>query len=201
MTEQSLNMIGPLGCQSEAAAAYLDGELDDAAAAEFEGHAKACRLCATALSEQRRLLCMLDGAFTNEAPREFALPANFTQVITARAQTDMRSVRLPSEKKRALALSLLLAAVSFALLGISDFGSALAPVRVVWQALAKALDVAAYTVFETLTGAALILRAIGGLFIPESGSPRLLLYGLFALASVLLFRLIVKYRRRTDLSD
>ena len=53
------------GAQSAACldvAAYLDGELDAAGGTRFEQHTKTCAPCATALREQRRLLCVLDAA-------------------------------------------------------------------------------------------------------------------------------------------
>ena len=44
-------------CRTEDAAAYLDGELDGAAAQTFEAHLKMCARCATELRIQRQLLC------------------------------------------------------------------------------------------------------------------------------------------------
>jgi len=198
VAEQFVNSTVPEPCSRADAVAYLDGELDAVAAGEFERHVVSCHVCAGTLAEQRRLLCALDVAFSEQPQRgEFALPENFAQVVTARAQTDMCSLlRRPSEKRRALSLIILLAVASFALLGASNFGAALAPARSAWNALTTALNVATHTIIETLTGLALILRALGGRLIAEPGSPRLLVWLLFASALFLLLRLITNYHRR-----
>ena len=198
MTEPKAIAVKPVCRRCADAAAYLDGELDAAASDEFELHVEFCPPCASLLAGQRRLFGELDAAFNQHAaPREFTLPSDFTRVVTARAQSDMCSLRLPSEKKRALLLSLLLAVISFALLGAANFGAAFAPARVVWHTLATAFDVAGHIVLETLTGAALILRAVGGVIVASGGpgATRFLMFSLIALACVLLFRLIVKYHR------
>jgi len=198
MTEQMLNNEElPQSCsQADAAAAYLDGELDVAAVEEFERHVVACHACAGAVADERRLLCVLDVAFSDQSQREFALPKNFIQVVTAHAQTDMCSLRRPSEKRRALLLSVLLAAIAFALLGASNFGAAFAPARAVWDAITTALDVASHTIFETLTGLTLFVRAFGGRFIAEPGAPQLLIWLPLASALFLLLRLILNYHRQ-----
>ncbi|MDQ3755994.1 MAG: zf-HC2 domain-containing protein [Acidobacteriota bacterium] len=182
--------------RSDAAAAYLDGELDVAAVEEFERHVASCRACASAVADQRRLLCVLDGAFSDQSQREFALPKNFIQVVTAHAQTDMCSLRRPSEKRRALLLSTLLAAIAFALLGAANFGAAFAPARGVWKAITTALDMAAHTIFETLMGLTLFARALGGRFSAEPGAPQLLIWLLLASALFLLLRLILNYHHQ-----
>ncbi|HVG28925.1 MAG TPA: zf-HC2 domain-containing protein, partial [Pyrinomonadaceae bacterium] len=80
----------PCGCTD--VAAYLDGELSVAESSSFEEHLLACAPCAAALSEQRRLLCLLDAAFAR-AQKKVELPEDFARVVKARAQTDMTSVR------------------------------------------------------------------------------------------------------------
>ena len=183
----------PQGCRPEEAAAYLDGELSAAAAASFEAHARACRACAHALNEQRRLLCLLETAFGESLRREPALPRDFSRVVRARAESDMGRVRL--EKKRALLLCAALALLTFALLGGRTVASALAPMRFITRALASALDIAAHTFVETGRGLALIMRAVGTQLTGEPGALRgFVLLGLTS-AFVLLLRLISNYHR------
>ena len=177
-------------------AAYLDGELDAHDDMRFEGHAKTCALCATALREQRRLLCVLDVAF-GDAQRQIPLPANFTQAVKARAQSDMSSVRCGSERRRAALLCAGLAALSFVLLGWQAWDAMFAPMRAVADIAATMFDMAAHTIGEALAGIALTLRVFGGQWLNEPGALGAGAYIILALAVVLLFRLIGSYHRGT----
>lgn len=181
-------------------AAYLDGELDAHDDVRFEQHAKTCDLCATALSEQRRLLCVLDVAF-GDAQRQMPLPANFVQVVKARAQSDMSSVRRRSERCRAALLCAGLAALSFALLGWQAWDAVFAPLRAVAGILATMFDMAAYTIGEAFAGIALMLRVFGGQLLNEPGALQTGIYIILALAVILLFRLIGSYHRTPRLPD
>lgn len=181
-------------------AAYLDGELDASDATRFEQHAKTCAPCATALREQRRLLCVLDAAF-GDARQQFQLPANFTQVVKARAQSDMSSVRHRTERRRALLLCAGLAALSFALLGWQAWDELFSPLRAVAGVLAMMLDMAAHVVGEAIAGIALVLRVLGGQLLDEPGAYSTVMCIILALAVVLLFRLIGDYHRTPRLPD
>jgi anti-sigma factor RsiW len=181
-------------------AAYLDGELDAAEGALFEQHTKTCAHCATALREQRRLLCVLDAAF-GDAQQQIQLPANFTQVVKARAQSDMSSVRHRSERRRALLLCAGLAALSFALLGGQVWDELFAPLRAVAGVLLTMLDMAAHVLGEAVAGIALMLRVLGGQLFDEPSAFSTVTCIILALAVVLLFRLIGSYHRTSRLPD
>lgn len=181
-------------------AAYLDGELDATASARFEQHARLCAACADALREQRRLLCVLDVAF-GDAQRQMQLPANFTQVVKARAQSDMSSVRRRSERKRAALLVAALLALSFALLGWQAWDELFTPLRAAAGVAATLFDMVAHTAGEVLAGIALMLRVLGGQLSNEPGALRIGMYIALALAVVLLFRLIGSYHRTPRLPD
>jgi anti-sigma factor RsiW len=182
-------------------AAYLDGELDEGAGARFEQHTKTCAPCATALAEQRRLLCVLDAAF-GDAQKRIQLPSNFTEIVKARAQSDMSSVRNHSERKRAALLTAGLAALSFALLGWQAWNELFAPVRVAAGVAETLLDMAANAVGEAASGVALTLRVLGGQMLEEPGAGSSVgTYIIFALIVALLFRLIVSYHRAPHLPD
>ncbi|HJR09266.1 MAG TPA: zf-HC2 domain-containing protein [Pyrinomonadaceae bacterium] len=181
-------------------AAYLDGELDAEASARFEQHARLCAPCTDALREQRRLLCVLDVAF-GDSQRQMQLPANFTQVVKARAQSDMSSVRRGSERKRAALVVAGLVALSFALLGWQAWDELFAPLRTVAGVLGTILDMATNAVGEALAGIALMLRVLGGQLLNEPGAFRTAMYVILALGIVLLFRLIGNYHRTPRLPD
>lgn len=181
-------------------AAYLDGELDERAGARFERHTKTCAPCATALREQRRLLCVLDAAF-GDAQRQIQLPANFTEVVKARAQSDMSSVRRGSERKRAALFSAGLAALSFILLGWQAWDELFAPLRAVAGAAETMLGMATNAAGEAAAGVALTLRVLGGQMLEEPRAGGVGAYAVFAVAVALLFRLIVGYHRTPRLPD
>src|ERR1044072_9825727 len=100
--------------KSEEIAAYLDGELSGLARIEFEQHLKECSACKAQLCEQRRLLCALDLALSDDPA--LRLPVNFSQVVAAHAQADMSGLRHRSEHRRALRLCAALLAASLVLL-------------------------------------------------------------------------------------
>jgi anti-sigma factor RsiW len=181
-------------------AAYLDGELDAAGGARFEQHTKTCASCATALREQRRLLCVLDAAF-GDARQQIELPRNFTQIVKARAQSDMSSVRHRGERRRAFGLCAGLAALSFALLGWQAWDELLSPLRAVAGVVATMFDMAAHALAEAVAGVVLMLRVLGGQLLNEPSALRTATYIILALAILLLFRLIGSYHRTPRLPD
>lgn len=186
----------PNSCRHTDVAAYLDGELDPASAELFERHVKECAPCAAALNEQKRLLCLLDVAFTGQrAEQDFALPKDFARVITAHARTDMSGVRQRSEHRRALALCALLALGAFALLGLRRFDAALAPFTGFARAVAGILGMLAHALNDAATSATVILRAVGGHYFAEHLPFKVLTGLLFACAALLLLRLIGSYHR------
>lgn len=177
-------------------AAYLDGELDAADTLRFERHLDECRACAAALTEQKRLLCLFDAAFDETFERKLDLPENFTKVVTARAQTDMRGLRAGTEHRRALALCASLGVASFALLGATVFGETFAPAVKIGRLILSVLAIAAHALADAGHGAAVILRSVGHLLVAEPLHLRLLTWLLFACALALLLRLIGRYHRR-----
>lgn len=184
-------------CQSEEVAAYLDGEMDAAAAALFELHLKDCERCERALQEQRRLLCALDFALGGDEIGDIKLPKNFSQIITAHAQSDLSSLRSErAEHKRALRLCLALALASFALLGGAAFSeSVFKPLGLLVRHAGTILGFFGRALYDFGAGLAVIARAIGGRTIFESERLAPLVFLFLAIAVVLLPRLINSYHR------
>ena len=178
-------------CRSEDIAAYLDGELDAAALAHFEQHIKECSSCSECLGEQRRLLCAIDLALDEASA--LPLPKNFAAVVAARAQADMSGMRGRSERKRALTLCVLLAMISFILLGASFNEAALGPISAIAKLTLSLLGFLWHALYSAGAGFAVIARTVGGHFIFESHPFGLLVFLL--LAAALLSLLINNYRR------
>ena len=81
-------------------AAYIDGELSPGEELELETHLAVCKLCAAELNEQKTLLQALDFVLENEGNIE--LPANFTRVVVANAESKVSGLRCPQERSKAL---------------------------------------------------------------------------------------------------
>jgi anti-sigma factor RsiW len=180
-------------CQIEQIAAYLDGELSDAASAQLEQHIRQCSGCNAELGRQRQLLCTLDSAFNHHSDLE--LPRNFARSVAAHAESDMRGVRERSERRRALRLCLVLAAVSFALLGMASSPTVFNVARSIVRSVSGVLDLVWSTVYDAVAGLAVITRVLSKGFIPESPLAGFIEFLLLALAVVLLSRLIARYHR------
>ena len=176
-------------------AAYLDGELEPAAAEEFDAHARACRACSAALLEQRRLLCLLDTAFGETFEKRVELPRDFTRELKARAQNDLSGVRDASERRQALKICVALGATAFALLGFAALDAVTGPALRAAGAAAGMLGVAGRASAEAGAGAGVVLRAVTGRLVPGFEPLAALLWVVLAAGLVLLLRLIGDYHR------
>jgi len=180
-------------CELEDVAAYLDGELDGPALVQFEEHVKQCRECATELRAQRQLLCTLDVAFNQS--KGFDLPTNFSRVVTARAENDLAGMRNGHERKRAIQLCLLLALVSFGLLGAATRAIVFDPLRSSLRVVRVLSDLLWQVVSEAVSAASVLARVIGRAMLDTQPGSRLLLVFAFILSVSCLSFLIVRYRR------
>jgi len=87
-------------CPRTEIAAYIDGELTSREEFDLELHFAGCDVCAGELNEQKKLLCALDFALDDRD--EFELPENFTKVVVANAESNVKGLRCPRERNRAL---------------------------------------------------------------------------------------------------
>lgn len=197
MTTSADSISTEPACQSEEIAAYLDGELDAHAAALFEQHLQECVACTHALQEQRRLLCALDFAFGGNDVGDLPLPKNFSQVITAHAQSNLSGLRSErAERRRAVRLCLALAVISFALLGGAAFSdSVMKPLGLLVRNAGVLLGFVGRALYDFGTGLAVIARGVGGHTIFESSRLAALAGLLLVVATLLLPRLISNYHR------
>lgn len=181
--------------ESEHVAAYLDGELNSAALRSFEEHLKACAVCNATLREHKELLCILDQAQT-DASFTMALPKNFAQLVTARAQSDMSGVRARREHGIALWLCAPLVLLCVGLLGISGCATVLVFAAALARHAASAGMFIARSLYDVSAGVSVILRAAGRNLVNEPRPINLLALLLLAVAFGLLPRLIFNYRQR-----
>lgn len=88
------------GCPLDEIAAYIDGELDAAREVELDDHFSGCEACRRELSQQKQFLCSLNSSLKNES--ELELPANFTKLIVANAESTVSGLRRPRERFNAI---------------------------------------------------------------------------------------------------
>jgi len=146
-------------CPGEEIAAYLDGELGEAALESFEAHLKTCPSCDRELRTQRQLLCTLEAAFGGS--RSFDLPRDFTRVVAAHAESDVSGVRKKSERRRALQLCATLALASFALLGAASGALVFQPARSFLRVAGSLFELVWRTIYDGGTGIQVIVRMVG----------------------------------------
>src|SRR5437667_11952825 len=180
-----------MDCQPDQIAAYLDNELSGATLQDFEAHLKRCSSCQIELRTQQQLLCTLDAAFKTR----FDLPSDFTRIVKARAESDVSGMRQKTERRRALQVTAMLAAASFALLGTAWQGSILKPIQSIARVARSLFDLAWQTIYDAATGMTVILRLLSQAIILNPHRSGLLLLLAFLIAFSLLPLLIAKYHR------
>lgn len=174
-------------------AAYIDGELSPVEELELDLHLAMCQSCAAELSEQKKLLRVLD--FALEDKSEIELPENFTRVVVANAESRVSGLRRPQERFRALFVCAAL--FLFALLGLGG------ETQTIFGTLAKFADkffaVAGFAlnlIYDIGLGAAVILRSLSHQFV---FNPAVSLAVVVSVFLVLLFALS-RFGARSDRS-
>jgi predicted anti-sigma-YlaC factor YlaD len=166
--------------------------LEDGPRVLFEEHLEGCSPCRAELQAHRLFMCELDAVMAQRMDLE--VPANFSRVVAARAESDMSGVRSFAERRKALSFCLILALLAFALLSTSArdsvfhfagrfTGRFFGVVSFLWTAF-----------YDAAASVTVIFRVLSRKFVVESGSLGLLIV-LLALALLLLSRLISNYHR------
>lgn len=182
-------------CNNENITAYLDGEMSDDEAVCFENHISVCKLCSDELQTQKRIFNELDFAFDSQKEL-LPLPLNFTKVITTTAESDMNGLRQNEEKSRALRLCVVLALLSFVLLGWARFSDSIfVPIKKLFRVAVSLLEIVWNLVYDLGLGIVVIVRAVSRHFVFESNSLSYLLIVIFLCSILLLSRLIRRYHR------
>ena len=185
-------------CQSENIAAYLDGQLEDPANTQFETHLANCQSCRSELTAQRQFMCELDSALAKAC--DLPIPKDFAMLVSKRAESDMRGVRDGGERRRALVFCLALAAVSFALLGVTASEALLLNIRLLANKVVGVLGLLWTAVHDSVIGLTIISRVLSRVFLPESSVVSFAALVFLALAIASLSHLIIRYHRRNEMS-
>ena len=180
-----------ISCDDNMIAAYVDGELEPANRVSVELHLEGCRQCRAELRAHRLFLCELDSAMTQS---EVAIPTDFSRKVAARATSDLRGIRSVSENKKALAFCLILAVAALGLLSDASRTTALNGSRQLVRSVIAIVSMLWTALFDVVASVVIISRVLSRKLVVESNSLGLLLV-LFALAILLLSRMIVSYHR------
>jgi len=184
--------IKPVCLHRSDIAAYIDGELLPREELELEMHLAICKLCAGELNEQKTLLQALDFALENE--RGIELPANFTRVVVANAESKVSGLRHPQERFKArfvcAALFLLV------LLGLGG------ETKTVFETFAKFADqflaVGGFVwnlVYDAAFGTAIILRSLSHQIVFNSTVSAASLVVVFLVSIIAVSRFIIRPTR------
>ena len=180
-----------ISCDDNMIAAYVDGELDPANRISVELHLEGCMECRAELRAHQLFLCELDSTLTQS---EVTIPKDFSRKVAARATSDLRGIRSASENKKALAFCLILAVAALGLLSDASRTTALNGSRQLVRSVIAIVSMLLTTLFDMVASVVIISRVLSRKLVVESNSLGLLLV-LFALAILLLSRMIVSYHR------
>ena len=123
------------------------------------------------------------------------MPKDFTRVVSAHAQSDVRRMRDKSERRHAFRLCAVLALSAFALMGAASGALVFEPARAFGRTAGNLLGLVWRTAYDAGTGVAVIVRVVGRALIVDSHGLGLLLILPFVILVFLLPRLIVNYHR------
>ena len=187
----SVETVQQITCDEKLIAAYIDGELDAAKRFDVDCHLDECDHCREELRIHRMFVCELDSVL---ARSEVAVPRDFSRQVAARATSDLRGIRSASENKKALAFCVVLALAAVALLSDASRFTAVRTAREIIRTIVGTLAVLLGAFYDMVASVTVISRVLSRKLIVESNSLGLLLV-LFALAILLLSRMIVRYHR------
>jgi predicted anti-sigma-YlaC factor YlaD len=179
-------------CPRMQLAAYVDGELLPREELELEMHLAVCKNCAAELNEQKKLLHALDFALEDES--EFELPANFTKVIVANAESNVSGLRSSKERYRAFFVCLGLFLIVVTALGTESEAILNTFVKFAEQFLAVC-GFAIHLIYNISIGTAVILRSLGSHFANDSAIAFVSFIGFLIVFLFALSRLFARYNR------
>lgn len=179
-------------CPRAEIVAYVDGELNPREEMDLEMHLAVCEICAAELNEQKKLLCALDFALDDRD--EIELPDNFTKVVVANAESNVKGLRCPRERNRALKVCAVLFSILSLILGV-ETAQTFASFSAVSEQLLAVGGFFVHLIHDITVAATVILRSFCLQFVFKS-AVSILLLGLCFVVSFLIFsRLMLRFRR------
>ena len=144
-------------CPTEEIAAYIDGEMDAVREFELEDHLADCEVCALELNQQKQFLCGLNSSLKHES--EIELPANFTKLIVANAESSVIGLRRPRERFNAIFICAGLFLFALFALG-ADAARVFEGVSTLLDQIVAVGSFFAHLIYSFFVGVAIILRSL-----------------------------------------
>lgn len=185
------SQVQDFACHPELIAAYVDGDLETAARSALENHIHGCSSCANELRMQRLFMCELDVAFAEQPQLE--MPRDFARIVAVQAESDMSGARSGTEHKKALHFCLILAALSFTLLGSAAGRSLLTSGQHIAGRILGVAGLLGKTLYDAGSGFSVVMRVAGGVLSPDAFA--VLVFLVLLLAVLVLSILIAGYHR------
>jgi anti-sigma factor RsiW len=179
-------------CPLDDISPYLDGELTPSRELELEIHFASCESCRAELNLQKKFLIALDHALEGE--EEVDLPANFTRLVVANAESRVSGLRRRSERFNAFFVCSGLFLIIIFALGASGSNTALDTVFVIFEKVVAVASFVAHMVYDIAVGAIVILRSLASRFVVDS-SIKLLFPGMAVVYIYIVSRLTHLFSR------
>jgi anti-sigma factor RsiW len=173
-------------------AAYIDGELSPREELELEIHLAICKSCSEELNEQKKLLRALDFALENE--NEIELPANFTRIVVANAESHVSGLRRPQERSKSLFVC-----AALLLLVLLGLGGETRTIFVAFTKFAEQLLAVGgfvwHLIYDVAVGTAIILRSLSHQIVFDRNFSVAVLIGFFFISFVFASRFMARANR------
>lgn len=171
-------------CSLQRIIGYLEGDLSPNEELDLEIHFSGCPKCAGELNVQKKLLCALNFAL-DEREFKVEVPDDFTKVVVTSAESNVRGLRRPQERFKALMVVSTLFLLVLAGLGGEIAGFLEAPQNSFGQ-ISSTGAVAFRFIHDIGVGIAVILRYLGQKFLFTSALSLGLLLVFFMFTSLVL---------------
>jgi anti-sigma factor RsiW len=172
-------------CDTHDIAAYIDGELEPSREMELEMHFASCADCTAELNLQKSLLHHLEFGLRDNA--DIDLPADFTKVVVANAESTVAGLRRPRERFNALFIC---GGLSFFLLMVLGVGAASSLV----DQMTAVGSFFGHFVYDFVFGVVVIVRGTAARVRPELASA-LLMAGAFGVSIYLARKAALRWMR------
>lgn len=180
-------------CPREEIAAYIDGELSSREEMNLDLHLSNCKTCLDELNSQKKVSTTLEILLEDKAD-DFELPANFTKIITAKAESNVSGLRQPKERLSAFIIFAVLIA-----LVIVGLGSRIDTIWFAFEKIAGQILVVGGFIWHTILDIgkvfSVILRALSQHFIYSSVSALLLILIVFGMTALMLSKMVWRFNR------
>lgn len=171
-------------CSLQRIIGYVEGDLSPREEVELEIHFSGCSKCAAELNVQKKLLCALDYAFDGREST-VDVPDDFTKVVVTSAESNVRGLRRPQERFKALMVVSTLVLLVLAGLGGEIAGYLEAPQNS-FGPVSSFGAAAFHFIHDAAVGIAVILRYLGQRFLFTSALSLGLLLAFFMFTSLVL---------------